>query len=260
MSWTASALATVDPAPNTLSEATLRRLRADILLRRFSPGQRLMVAELRLAYGVSGTVVREALCRLAAGGFVIGEGQRGFRVAEVSEQDLLDLTKTRIWVEGIALRSAIMFGDRNWEAEILAAAHRLGDVQPWRNPDNSPDLDDRWVAAHRGYHQVLVSACRSPQLLSYRALLHDLSDRYKRLSGMKRDRDLVAEHRALTEAVLDRDADRACTCIEEHFLSTAAASLAQIVNTTSDVEQLLERLRSDIRTGMPTTIAAQGSP
>jgi GntR family carbon starvation induced transcriptional regulator len=258
MESAARPLGAVDPAPNTLSEATFRRLRADILLGRFQPGQRLLLAELRLAYGVSGTVIREALYRLTAGGFVITEGQRGFRVAEVSEQDLLDLTKTRIWIEGIALRSAIAFGDRNWEAEILAAAHRLGPVQPWRNRENPADLDEKWVASHRGYHQALVSACRSPQLLSYRALLHDLSDRYKRLSGMKGDRDLAAEHRALTEAVLDRDADRACACIEEHFLATTATSLVEVGNSTCGVAQLLEQLRAEIRAGMPDGVLATG--
>ena len=253
MRFPAQDLVARDPQSKTLAEAVFRRLRADLLVGRFPPGHRLRLDELRLNYGASGTVIREALFQLTSAGFVTAEGQRGFRVAEISEQDLLDLTKTRVWIESLALRSAIALGDRGWEAEVLAAAHRLGPVQPFYDGDNPDDLDEAWVTAHRSYHRTLVAACRSPRLLGYRAQLHDLSDRYKRVAGIKSKgtRDLAAEHKALTNAVLNRDPHQASACIEEHFLATTATNLADIGRCPSDIATLLDRLRAEIRAGMP---------
>ncbi len=53
------------------------------------------------------------------------EGQRGFRVAEVSWDDLTDLTEQRVFLEGQALRLAIDHSDLAWESRVLAAHHRL---------------------------------------------------------------------------------------------------------------------------------------
>src|SRR5690348_14020091 len=159
---------TLDPTASTLSEGVFRKLRSEILLCKLEPGRKLRIADLTLAYGVSGTAVREGLCRLVAAGLVKWEGQRGFRVAEISVTELVDLTKNRIWIETIALRAAIRRGGRDWEAEILAAGHRLGPKQPWYARENPADLSDDWIHCHRSFHRILVSACGSPQLLGMR--------------------------------------------------------------------------------------------
>jgi GntR family carbon starvation induced transcriptional regulator len=86
-------LIALDPGAKTLAEAVFRRLRADVLFGLFPAGSRLRMAELRLRYGASGTVIREALLRLTSAGFAVAEGQRGFRVAETSEENLLDLRR-----------------------------------------------------------------------------------------------------------------------------------------------------------------------
>jgi GntR family carbon starvation induced transcriptional regulator len=207
----------------TLTEVIFNRLRGDILRCRLRPGDRLRVDELRITYGTGGTPVREALSRLSSIGLVRAEGQRGFTVAEVSPADLIDLTRVRIWVETTALRSAIQRGDRDWEAEILAAAHRLGTDQPKTDSVSPPALDPRWEKHHRDFHTALVRACDSPRLMSYRELLGDMSNRYRHLSvavGVI-GRDPAQEHRAIMTAVLERDAVAAAKLIGDHFLETA---------------------------------------
>src|SRR5271157_1164652 len=47
--------------------------------------------------------VREALSRLSAEGLVIAESQKGYRVAPLSADELLDLTEARVEIERIAL-------------------------------------------------------------------------------------------------------------------------------------------------------------
>ncbi len=58
-----------------------------------------------------------------------------------------------------------------------------------------------------------------------RAHLHELCERYRRTSIYQKrgTRKLGQEHAAIAEAVLDRDAERACRLIEQHFAITAQA-------------------------------------
>jgi GntR family carbon starvation induced transcriptional regulator len=115
----------IDHTAATQAEEAFDRLRQDILTVKFRPGERMHVVRLRTAYGLGATPLREALSKLSSLELVTAEGQRGFRVAPVSIANLLDITKTRAWVEGAALRVAIANGDRHWESQIMAAAHRL---------------------------------------------------------------------------------------------------------------------------------------
>src|SRR6201995_5870727 len=61
-----------------------RRIRSDIVFARLRPGQKLRLEGLKEDYGVSVSTLREILNRLAAEGFVLAEGRRGFEVAPVS--------------------------------------------------------------------------------------------------------------------------------------------------------------------------------
>jgi GntR family transcriptional regulator, carbon starvation induced regulator len=51
--------------------------------------------------------------------------QKGFRVTPVSADDLLELTRTRCWINEVALRVSIARGNRGWEEQVLLALHRL---------------------------------------------------------------------------------------------------------------------------------------
>jgi DNA-binding GntR family transcriptional regulator len=73
------------------------------------------------------------------------------------------------------------------------------------------------------FHSALVSGSGSVWLGRIRDQLYSQSERYRRLSVPLRtvDRDVDGEHRAIMEAMIARDADRACTLMEEHLWRTA---------------------------------------
>ena len=97
----------------------------DIISGHLAPGARLGIVDLVRRYEIGATPLREGLSRLVSRGLIVGIGQRGFRVADVSREDLLDITRMRTVVEMEALRLAIANGDDAWEAGILGALHQM---------------------------------------------------------------------------------------------------------------------------------------
>lgn len=202
-------------------------LRADILACRLAPGARIPISRVARDMAVSVGAVREALSRLAAENMAVATAQKGFSVPPVSAEDLLDLTRTRVSVEQLCLAASIARGDVEWEVRAVAAFHRLQRL-PERNPADQALLDETWSEAHAEFHAALVGACPSRWLLRMRAMLYEQTERYRRLSIPLRrgDRDVIGEHRALLEAVLARDVERASNLIDDHLMRTTAIVVA----------------------------------
>src|SRR4051812_15814449 len=123
---------------------------------------------------------------------------RWFRAAPVSRADLMDITRTRVMIDAQALRDAIRLGDVAWEAEVLAAQHRLANCQ-MRDGDN-PAKGEEWRRLHRIFHRTLISACGSDWLMRFHDLLFDQAVRYRALAGayrIDRRRNVDEEHAAI---------------------------------------------------------------
>lgn len=209
------------PSPDTLATAVWRAIRADILAGRLAPGARLKVQELGPRYGAGPAPVREALAQLAAEGLAVRLEQRGFRVAAADPSHFTDLIRTRCLLEGLALREAIGRGDHAWEDRVAGAERRLARLPRSLGTarfDPNPD----WEAAHREFHRALIAACDSPRLLGFCERLREEADRYRALAGPAAypARDVEAEHAAIAQASLDRDADRAVALLQGHFEGT----------------------------------------
>lgn len=205
----------------SLTDAVYRSIRADLLACRVQPGQRLKIADLARDTGSSLGAVREALSRLTSEGLVIAEPQRGFRAAPISAEELIDLTEVRIAIETMCVRRAMAAGDLRWETELLVANHMLLRTPRMDATDPSVVSED-WAKAHHRFHEAVVAACDSPKLLQIRDQLYAQSERYRRLSVPldESGRDLDAEHKAITDALLARDADAACAAISDHLHET----------------------------------------
>ena len=137
-----SAPASARGGKRTQVSQLLSRLRNDIVCGRLPPSDRLVVATLAESYDVGQTPVREALMRLVSEGFVTLEDQRGFSVAPVSREELVDLTSARADIDGLALRASIEHGDDAWEAALLGAWHRLQKMH--KIADDGLTIEARW--------------------------------------------------------------------------------------------------------------------
>jgi GntR family carbon starvation induced transcriptional regulator len=205
----------------TQADAAYAALHSEILSCRLAPGARIVISEVASGLGLSPGAIREALSRLSAERMTIATAQKGYSVADVSIEELKDLTQTRITIEQLCLRSAIACGDVEWETSIVGAYHRLHRIPLVL--DDPAVLNQAWAAAHTTFHAALASGCDSPWLLTLRAMLYAQTERYRHLSvALAREgRDVDAEHEEIMDACLDRNPDLACELIETHLARTA---------------------------------------
>jgi GntR family transcriptional regulator, carbon starvation induced regulator len=202
-------------AGSTLASSLAAQLREAILEGRMAPGSKLNLDELRARFGVSLSPLREALSRLGAEGFVTAEEQRGYRVAPVSPANCREVIRLRCEFEVLALTESIRHGDNPWEARVVGAYHMLGKFDGKERLQNV----DEWERLHRIFHHTLASACGMPLLLQFCGSLHDMFDRYRRLflAQQPLDQDVPGEHKAMMQAALDRDADKAAAILRGHI-------------------------------------------
>ncbi|MDI3515699.1 MAG: GntR family transcriptional regulator, carbon starvation induced regulator [Rhodocyclaceae bacterium] len=210
--------------PKTLVEGAYQRLRRDIIEGVHPPGEKLRVEHLKDQYDVGAGTLREALLLLVTDALVVAQGQRGFRVAPISIEDFEDITRTRILLETEALRQSIALGGEDWEAGIVAAFHRLSRAEQklGGQDDYVHTAAEDWEKRNRAFHDALIAASPSRWIRHFQNILYQQSERYRRISLFRRPipRDVHAEHEALFDATLARDADRATAILAEHILRT----------------------------------------
>ena len=170
------------------------------------PGALYSAPALGERFGVSATPVREAMLELSNDGFVVAERNRGFRVLEVSEHDLDEISEIRLLIEvpstvklaGI-IEPAVLDRAAEVAAEITDAAAR-GDLIQYL------DLDRR-------FHTELISQLGNDRLTA----LVDRLRRQTRLFGLdqlvesgrlvgsaQEHHDLIEAMRALDETATER--------------------------------------------------------
>lgn len=212
-----------DKTPSaTLASSVYDRLQSDILTGVLQPGQKLRLKELTERYETGNSPLREALNRLSAAGMVLREENRGFRVPTANAEDLAELTRTRCWLEEIALRESIEHGDSGWEERIVVAFHWL-ESSARTTGGKKATLSPDWEAHHQQFHAALISACRSKILMEFCDELAQRSFRYRSIAEVIEygDRHELDEHRELRDATIARDPETAVKLLKEHYQVTS---------------------------------------
>ena len=219
-----------DGPEKTLAERAYRLIREDIVAGDLAPGLKLKIQMLQSRYGLGAGPLREALAKLSSDQLVELEGQRGCRVAMMSVKDAREIGDLRKVLEAQALALSIPAGDEAWESGLIHAYHRLEQIERRMNQgiDNLPE----WELRNNQFHTALVAACDSRWLQWMRQLMFDQHERYRRLSRMKTlmTRDINEEHKALFEAAMDRNVDKAVAVIGVHVQRTTDAVLTALAD------------------------------
>jgi DNA-binding GntR family transcriptional regulator len=216
------------------AEHALAVLRRDILDARLAPGLALTISSLKARYGLGWTPLREALSRLESERLVTFSPNKGYRVAGVSSEELLDLQKSRAAIESALLREAIDIGDEAWEQRLVAAHYAFKQTRPLRIRMPEDELG-RWEKRHEAFHKELLSGSRSTWLQRFADQINDQLHRHHRnlvlaqiLNGLEKMDEAqysqilarassVEHHTMLMEAALARNHDLAQKLLAEHI-------------------------------------------
>jgi len=215
--------------PATRADWVDRKLREAILSGEFVPGQRLQTADLGRRWSVSPTPLREAFQRLAVDGLLDIVPQRGARVSAISIEDAIEVHELRAVLEPLALRSSMDHVDDDWLASLDESLTELTAELRRPHPDRGAV-----EAAHRNYHQILLSRCSSAWMMKILDLLNTHVIRYWTLTAPpRRDTDaVVSEHERIHSFVTSGKVDVAAAELGahlQHALHSVAERIAEAV-------------------------------
>lgn len=186
-----------------LENAVYAAIEERILSGEFRPGEPLTEARITEITGASRTPVRDALHRLERDGLVRIEPNRGAFVVGITREDLADIYEVRRRVEGLAARRAaehVTEDDKQTLLEIV----EMQEFFVRRGGDRLKELDS-------AFHDHVYALCGSRVVTDTIARLHRQTALFRKRSmhAAGRAEAMVAEHRAIYEAIARGDGDAA---------------------------------------------------
>ena len=212
------------PKAANLTEQVYLTVKRAIIAGEYDSGDSLTELSLAQTLNVSRTPVREALRLLEQENLVEIRPNRGAVVVGVSMEDIRDIYSIRSELEGVAAQRA---AERATDAEIAQLGEYVDLMEFYlekQNPDKMLETDD-------SFHRRLYELSGSRMLGLVLSEMHVYASRVRKASMQRNGRGehTVAEHRAIYEAIRDRDSERARECAFRH-----------IAQTTENISQLFE--------------------
>lgn len=190
-------------------------IREDILGGRYAQNTELKEAAIGAELGVSRTPVREALRQLELEGLVKIIPNRGAYVNMITSKDVQDIYVIRAMLEGLCAR---------WATEEITPEQLDGMEETLclteyhtrkENYEKLYELDSL-------FHEQLYSASGSRILNHVLSDFHDYVKKVRKVTIASQSRSVKSteEHRAIFEAIKEKDADRAEELAKQHVKRT----------------------------------------
>lgn len=185
-------------------------VRIAILERRLAPGTKLQEIPLGVFFGVSRTIVRQALRRLAHEGIVALRDRRVAVVARPSSADVRHVFAARRAIEVAVVEQVAANAAR---ADVLALRRLVRDEEAaYRKGGRAEGL-----RLSLAFHARLGAMCGNPVLVRY---LNELVLQTSLAVALYEQPDRAhahADHVALVEAIVGRDVKRAARLMADHL-------------------------------------------
>lgn len=205
--WGADAV----PLSQRTSEGVARILRSEIFAGRLKPGEPLPERLLAERLGISRTPVREALFTLHSEGLIELAPNRGASVRTITPQDIFQVYSLRQVLESYAAREAAQARTRH-DLEAIETAHaRLERVGA-----EGDALEH--ALADLAFHTRISEAAGNQMLQTIigQVLAFTVSYRSSIVYPSERMALVNTQHRAIIDALRDRDSDRAEALMRQH--------------------------------------------
>jgi DNA-binding GntR family transcriptional regulator len=210
-------MAALTLTPRALYEEVAELLRQRIFARELEPGS--WIDEMRLAeeYGISRTPMREALKVLAAEGLVTMKVRRGAYVTEVNEKDQRDVYHLLSLLEADAA-AVVAECATDDELQELKALHQ--------ELESAVEQTDRFFAINERFHMRVLAIAdnrwRDQMVADLRKVMK--LNRHNSLLKTGRLAESLQEHRAIVQALLQRDPALSAQRVREHFANGLQAA------------------------------------
>lgn len=177
-----------------------------------APGTLVSVPSLAAQFSVSATPVREAMVNLQKRGFVLPVRNKGFRVTDVSYDEILEITQVRIWLECPVVEDLAPRFPRHQIEDFRLRADRIV-----RAVDDG-DLAG-FVEAEAEFHDALIGLNGNRCLLE---MLQMLRQRL-RVTGLAERMETAelrltaSEHHRILDLLLDNDGPGVAQLTKQHL-------------------------------------------
>jgi DNA-binding GntR family transcriptional regulator len=217
------------------------RIVESILAQKLKPGERLGEQDLAELFGVSRTLVREALMQVQARGFVEVRSRKGWYVVEPSIEEARDAFAARRAVEGGMLRQT---EGRPLQAVIKRLRQHIGDEQ--RAIDGADAATRAFLLAD--FH-VCLAECLGHRLLA--DMLRDLTARTTLVATLYQStheaQESCADHERIVAALAKGEVDEATRLMLDH-IGNVESAIGQHVGAQDDARA---RLRATLAPLLP---------
>lgn len=200
--------------PEPLHVQVLSQIRGMILSGKAAPGQTLAETELAAQLGVSRGPIRDALKVLERERLVVSNPRRRAHVATLNAKDAEEIYSLRRSLELLASQRAI---ENATQTDLDEMEDVLGRMQ------RALDENDFIAMSHldAAFHDVIYRASDHNRLYQLWQEIRAQVTFFlvsREASPITSQSIMIDEHRALLEALADRDADRLLALTEEHLL------------------------------------------
>ena len=197
---------------SNLTDMAYRKIKGMMMNYDIVPGQRLIFVDLAKRLGVSRTPVNSALGILAAEGFLDFVPNQGYTVHEITREEARDLYELRKILETGAIEKVIERVTPK-KLELLKKRQNLYEKAVLENISRGRFTLDQ------EFHAAYIQMADNSYLTDYFREIYQRIFLRHRIEGLQAGgaKEVVSEHKALFEAIRQRDVKRARHLIEEHI-------------------------------------------
>jgi len=194
----------------SLADQVFERLEAEILSGKYPRGEVLTELRLCAELGVCRTPIREAQRRLAQE-HLIEESGKGTVVLGITRKDFEDMCAIRLRIEGLAVRGFM-------ETITEDGIHELREALDFQEFYLAKEDADHMKIMDGRFHEAIYRHCGSMILRDTLSPLHKKVQKFRRMGVENPARAVksVQEHRAIFEAILSGDKDKAEKLMSDH--------------------------------------------
>ncbi len=197
---------------NVLSKQAYSILRSMVLNGQLPAGSQLVVRTLSEQLELSPTPIKSALTTLEKEGLVVSIPYRGFFVPQLNEEDVFEIYSLREILEGLAARLAAQKVTAGLEAQLKKLLEEQRQAFQEKDLEVYGDID-------LNFHQSIWEASKHKRLIETAQSIYGQIRLLIVNSAITaaRQEEVLAEHEAIFQAIMQRKPDVAEDCAKKHI-------------------------------------------